>query len=106
MRHSLYVNNQRVPYEVNRRTMYRREYGESPRGTATKNGGKTKVDMILEAKINAVLKKHDGNNEILAEIQDKVNMYCINVSIAREYEDITSIRKLRRDLIDYLNSKN
>lgn len=72
-------------------------------GVTMKYQKQEQVDLILRSRITAALEKYDGNAKTRAEIQDKLNMYCCNVAIAREYNDKPAIRRLRADLIAYLN---
>ena len=63
-----------------------------------------RVDLILQTRITAALEKYDADAKIRGEIQDKLNMYCCNVAIARECNDKSAIRRLRAELINYLNT--
>ena len=105
MRYQLYANNrQGLCGSGTGNSIHGSCYG-SPSSTGDVAKKQDKVDMILKAKINAALETHNGDAQTLREIQDRLNMYCVNVTIARECNDKTTIRKLRRELVTYLNTK-
>lgn len=61
-----------------------------------------KPDLILKQKLSDTMKKYSGNAVILSEIQSKLDMYYINRAIAYEYGDKSTVRRLRAELINYL----
>ena len=103
MRYQLYANNRNGS----------RGYGngkDKNSGKRVYSGGmaieyrkQEQVDLILRSRITAALEKYDGDAKTRAEIQDRLNMYCCNVTIARECNDKAAIRRLRTELITYLN---
>lgn len=105
MRHSLYANNRKGSHSSVNGRCNRGQYYGSLCNSGNSSTKKDKADMILEAKINAVLGKCHDNAKMYAEVQDRVYMYCVNVAIARECKDKEAISKLRKELTAYLNTK-
>ena len=105
MRHSLYANNRKGSHSSVNGRCNRGQHYESLSNVGGSSAKKDKADMILEAKINAVLGKCHDNAEMYAEVQDRVYMYCVNVAIARECKDKEAISRLRKELTVYLNTK-
>ena len=64
---------------------------------------KDPMDMLIKSKLDAVLKKYDEDSAIRANVCDRVNMYLINRKIAEEFSDKKTIRRLRKELLEYLN---
>jgi len=105
MRHSLYANNRKGFHSTANLICNRgRSYG-FPNTSGNISRKKDKVDMLLEAKINAVLRKYDDDPDTYAEVRDRVYMYCVNSTIARECNDKEATRRLRKELTAYLNTK-
>ena len=103
MRYQLYANNRkgsRVSGNGKGKHSGNRAY---PGGMAIEYRKQEPVDLILRSRITAALEKYDGDAKTRAEIQDKLNMYCCNVAIARECNDKAAIHRLRAELITYLN---
>ena len=63
-----------------------------------------KEDKILETRVNAILEKYKDNIPVKIEIQDKISMFVMNVSIARNVRSKSSEKKLRKEFNQYLNT--
>ena len=103
MRYQLFANNRKGSIgsgNVKTKHSGNRAYSS---GVAMEYRKQEHIDLILRSRITAALVKYDGDAKIRAEIQDKLNMYCCNVAIARECNDKAAIRRLRAELITYLN---
>lgn len=70
---------------------------------ANPGGTQNKMDLILKTKIDNALGKYNDDPTVRAEIQNKVAVYLCNRKIAEEYSDKKSLRRLRNELIEYLN---
>lgn len=103
MRYQLYANNRKGSRGSSSDKGNRSGNRANPGGVVMTSRKQESVDLILKARINAALEKYDGDAKTRAEIQDKLNMYCCNVAIARECNDKTASRRLRAELITYLN---
>ena len=103
MRYQLYANNRKGSRGSGCDKGNRSGNRAYPGGVAMEYRKQEPVDLILRSRITAALEKYDGDAKTRAEIQDKLNMYCCNVAIARECNDKAAIRRLRAELITYLN---
>ena len=103
MRYQLYANNRKGSLGSVNGKEKRSGNRAYPGGVAMEYRKQEPVDLILRSRITAALEKYDGDAKTRAEIQDKLNMYCCNVAIARECNDKAAIRRLRAELITYLN---
>lgn len=103
MRYQLYANNRKVSRGSGNGKDKRSGNRANPGGVAIEYRKQEPVDLILRSRITAALEKYDGDAKTRAEIQDRLNMYCCNVTIARECNDKAAIRRLRTELITYLN---
>ena len=104
MRYQLYANNRKGSRGAGNGKGKHSGNRAYPGGVAMEYRRQEPVDLILRSRITAALDKYDGDAKTRAEIQDKLNMYCCNVTIARECNDKTAIRRLRVELITYLNN--
>ena len=104
MRYQLYANNRKVS-RGSGSGKGKHSGNRAYTGSVTMGSRKQEpVDLILRSRITAALEKHSDNVKTRTEIQDKLNMYCCNVAIARECNDRAAIRRLRAELITYLNN--
>ena len=103
MRYQLYANNRKGSRESGTGKGKHSGNRAYPGGMVMEYRKQEQVDWILRSRITTALEKHNGNAKTRAEIQDKLNMYCCNITIARECNDKTAIRRLRAELITYLN---
>ena len=104
MKHTLFANNRRTSH--NDKFNPGGYYQHNPPNSKTKpDSADTKSDMILESLLRRVTEKYNGNQDVRSEIQSRTEMYSINVSLAREYHDKNAVKQLRKEFIQYLNSK-
>ena len=103
MRYQLYANNRKGSRGSGNGKGKNAVNRTHPGGVAMEYRKQEPVDLILRSRITAALEKYDGDAKTRAEIQDRLNMYCCNVTIARECNDKAAIRRLRTELITYLN---
>ncbi len=107
MKHSFYAN------EKNARSVSR-TYGDyRPRGSGSYRGSKIPEPHNLDKKIDdyilslstEVKAKYRNDPEALSEIRGKLEMFAINLGIARECKSRASEKKLKNEIIKYLREK-
>ena len=99
MRHSIYCNNMRKsPSNNNRSTLSR----DRPNKATFSKGRKNNFSSSLEDNINEVLTLYEDSPSVYTEIMEKLEMYRINLTIAREFNSSKSERKLTAEFSNYI----
>ena len=111
MRHNLYANTPREAPSAKR---------SIPRGSGSKGSGSTgsgsrrlieapdptdKRYIFLESLARRALDLYKSDPEIRSEIKDKIAIFPVNISIARELNDRDQEKRLTNDLTIYLQTK-
>lgn len=81
-------------------------FGSKPRKKGKKN--KSKVgksgDQLLVFLIGQAVERNQKDSAKISEISNRVQMYALNRTIARDLDDKESEKQLTTDFIDFLNS--
>lgn len=113
MRHFLYNNHaNRGTYQGARYTpdqtgsAIRSMFGSKPRKKGKKNKSKAgrSGDQLLVFLIGQAVERNQKDSAKISEISNRVQMYALNRTIARDLDDKESEKQLTTDFIDFLNS--
>ena len=81
-------------------------FGSKPRKKGKKNKSKagSSGDQLLVFLIGQAMDRNKNDSAKIAEIGNRVQMYALNRTIARDLDDKESEKQLTTDFIDFLNS--
>lgn len=104
MRHSMFCNNMRKFPNDKTRSAFPRDKPNKPMFS---KGKQNKIFSSLDDSVNEVLKLYEDSPSVCEEIIGTLNMYRINVTIARELKSLESEKKLTAEFSKYIkNLKN
>ena len=64
----------------------------------------TTREKILVLRLEALLEKYKNDNNTRERILQEFNMYCVNVTIAKELNDKNAIAKRTKEFHEYLSN--
>ena len=81
-------------------------FGSKPRKKGKKNKSKAgrSGDQLLVFLIGQAVERNQKDSAKISEISNRVQMYALNRTIARDLDDKESEKQLTTDFIDFLNS--
>ena len=81
-------------------------FGSKPRKKDKKNKSKAgrSGDQLLVFLIGQAVERNQKDSAKISEISNRVQMYALNRTIARDLDDKESEKQLTTDFIDFLNS--
>lgn len=99
MRHSMFCNNMRKFPSDKTRSAFPRDKPNKP---VFLKGKQNKIFPSLDDRVNEILTLYEDSPNVQAEIIDNLNMYRINVTIARELKSLESEKKLTAEFLKYI----
>lgn len=97
MRHSLYANNSRVTPGGKKSLI--KGYNTIPKQTAKSS----LEDNVLNLRVSNLMEQYKDAPEVITSLKGEINVFLLNLTIARELNSNEQEKKLRKEFSTYLS---